>query len=158
MPHKLTLCDAPPLSQCRGKSLQTNIGRLIGCPNRKPDSGVPRKPKTAADQTASSDTGENAPQPSVLPPAAVRKVAKRDKSGGAKKKTTRSTAPKRTKAQAAPASGSSGSANKPSDDDIRLRAYFIAERRTQLSIPGSEAEDWLEAKRQLEAESRGDSA
>jgi hypothetical protein len=37
----------------------------------------------------------------------------------------------------------------PSDDQIRLRAYFIAERRIQLSLEGDSARDWLEAKRQL---------
>jgi hypothetical protein len=37
----------------------------------------------------------------------------------------------------------------PSDADIRLRAYFIAEHRLQLALPGDSANDWLEAKRQL---------
>lgn len=37
----------------------------------------------------------------------------------------------------------------PSDDEIRLRAYFIAERRHRLSLPGDSANDWIEARRQL---------
>ena len=37
----------------------------------------------------------------------------------------------------------------PSDDEIRLRAYFIAERRTQLCLEGDSTHDWLEARRQL---------
>lgn len=37
----------------------------------------------------------------------------------------------------------------PSDDEIRLRAYFLAERRHQLSLPGDSAHDWIEARRQL---------
>lgn len=37
----------------------------------------------------------------------------------------------------------------PSDEEIRIRAYFIAERRLQLSLPGDSAHDWVEAKRQL---------
>jgi hypothetical protein len=37
----------------------------------------------------------------------------------------------------------------PSDADIRLRAYFIAERRVQLALQGDPAKDWLEARRQL---------
>ena len=37
----------------------------------------------------------------------------------------------------------------PSDEEVRIRAYFIAERRIQLSLEGSSDEDWLEAKRQL---------
>ncbi len=35
------------------------------------------------------------------------------------------------------------------DDDIRLRAYFIAERRAQSGLAGDSASDWLEARRQL---------
>lgn len=37
----------------------------------------------------------------------------------------------------------------PTDEEIRLRAYFIAERRHRLDLPGDADSDWLEAKRQL---------
>ena len=37
----------------------------------------------------------------------------------------------------------------PSDEEIRLRAYFIAERRFRLSLSGDSANDWIEARRQL---------
>ena len=37
----------------------------------------------------------------------------------------------------------------PTDDEIRLRAYFLAERRHKLSLPGDSAHDWIEARRQL---------
>ena len=40
----------------------------------------------------------------------------------------------------------------PSDEEIRLRAYFIAERRARLALPGDSDTDWLEAKRQLLSE------
>ena len=30
-----------------------------------------------------------------------------------------------------------------------MRAYFIAERRIQLSLAGDSAHDWIEARRQL---------
>ena len=39
-----------------------------------------------------------------------------------------------------------------SDDDIARRAYFIAERRHLLDLPGDEIDDWVEAERQLRAE------
>ena len=39
-------------------------------------------------------------------------------------------------------------------DDVALRAYFIAEKRRHLGQPGSEHGDWLEAERQLLAESK----
>ncbi len=39
-------------------------------------------------------------------------------------------------------------------DDVALRAYFIAEKRRQNGLPGDEAQDWLEAERQLLAGSK----
>ena len=36
-----------------------------------------------------------------------------------------------------------------SDETIRLRAYFISERRRRFALPGDAESDWLEAKRQL---------
>jgi DUF2934 family protein len=39
-----------------------------------------------------------------------------------------------------------------SDEAIRTRAYFIAERRERMSLPGDADSDWLEARRQLLAE------
>jgi hypothetical protein len=35
------------------------------------------------------------------------------------------------------------------DETIRLRAYFISERRRRFALPGDAESDWLEAKRQL---------
>jgi hypothetical protein len=40
----------------------------------------------------------------------------------------------------------------PTDNEIRLRAYFIAERRSRLALPGDSNTDWLEARRQLLSE------
>ncbi|HEU0274331.1 MAG TPA: hypothetical protein VFQ83_07385 [Candidatus Udaeobacter sp.] len=39
-----------------------------------------------------------------------------------------------------------------SDEAIRLRAYFISERRRRFALPGDAESDWLEAKRQLRSE------
>ncbi len=39
-------------------------------------------------------------------------------------------------------------------DDIALRAYFIAEKRRHHRQPGDEQQDWIEAERQLLAESK----
>lgn len=47
------------------------------------------------------------------------------------------------------ASSSSPALREPTDDEIRIRAYFLAERRMQLSLPGDSAHDWIEARRQL---------
>ena len=40
----------------------------------------------------------------------------------------------------------------PSDEAVRLRAYFISERRRRFALPGDAESDWLEAKRQLLSE------
>jgi hypothetical protein len=39
-------------------------------------------------------------------------------------------------------------------EDVALRAYFIAEKRRTGGIPGDEHQDWVEAERQLAAESK----
>ena len=71
------------------------------------------------------------------------------KKPASKKKTVRaikSSAPKNT--------SSSASFYEPTDEEIRLRAYFIAERRIQLSLQGDSDHDWVEARRQLVEEAR----
>ena len=40
----------------------------------------------------------------------------------------------------------------PSDEEVRLRAYFVSERRREFGLPGDASSDWLEAKRQLLSE------
>ena len=42
-----------------------------------------------------------------------------------------------------------GTMAEPSDDAVRVRAYFISERRRRFALPGDAESDWLEAKRQL---------
>ena len=39
-------------------------------------------------------------------------------------------------------------------DEVALRAYFIAEKRSKLGLPGDSHSDWIEAERQLTAENR----
>jgi hypothetical protein len=68
----------------------------------------------------------------------------RPKKTAPKKKTARAIKPAASKKKAAPAS-----IQEPSDEEIRIRAYFIAERRLQLSLAGDSAHDWIEARRQL---------
>jgi len=40
----------------------------------------------------------------------------------------------------------------PSDEEIRMRAYFISERRRRFALPGDADSDWLEGRRQLLSE------
>ena len=72
--------------------------------------------------------------------------------GKAAKSPPKKTAPRKkpapAKKPAVPAS-TGPSAYEPSDEEIRTRAYFIAERRMRLSLSGDSAHDWIEARRQL---------
>jgi Protein of unknown function (DUF2934) len=40
----------------------------------------------------------------------------------------------------------------PTFEQVQVRAYFIAERRCKLGLPGDESHDWLTAERELRAE------
>jgi hypothetical protein len=87
--------------------------------------------------------------------AASPKVSRTKSSGGstpgkAKRPRTK-TAVEKIEAKAAP---SATSAFDPTDKQIEMRAYFISERRRRLALPGDANSDWLEAKRQLLAETR----
>jgi hypothetical protein len=42
----------------------------------------------------------------------------------------------------------------PTMEQIEMRAYFISERRRRFDLPGDANSDWLEARRQLVAETR----
>jgi Protein of unknown function (DUF2934) len=104
---------------------------------------VPRKTKTPSKEIEppSSSVGEGGDGPLEKP---VRRAPAK-----AKKLPTKKTAAKRAaKTSAAPAGGT----REPTDEEIRLRAYFIAERRHRFALPGDAESDWLEAKRQLLSE------
>ena len=91
---------------------------------------------------------------------------------GKKDTNAKAAAPAKHAAKPAPAAAKKAAAPKPpakaaaapkpaakkaatfTTDDVALRAYFIAEKRRHLGQPGSEHGDWLEAERQLLAESK----
>lgn len=74
--------------------------------------------------------------------AAEEKPARRARSTSSRKKAAKPRKPKTTAA----------SIPDPTDEEIRIRAYFIAERRHRFDLPGDADSDWLEAKRQLLSE------
>ena len=77
----------------------------------------------------------------ALPPAAEKKTAARAKPAKAVAAPKRAAKPLPAKAPGF------------TTDDVALRAYFIAEKRRLHGLPGDESHDWLEAERQLLAES-----
>ncbi|PYI90938.1 MAG: hypothetical protein DME97_15520 [Verrucomicrobia bacterium] len=114
-----------------------------------------RKPKTTVEDNpgdnaaAPSANGKmNAPEPKKKARASAMPATKK-KSAAAKKPSTKPPATSVAKPAAS-------HPVEPTDDEIRLRAYFLAERRQKLSLPGDSAHDWIEARRQLiEEASRG---
>ena len=82
------------------------------------------------------------------------KARKGNRSGrtSANRKPTKTAAGKSTTAAKASMPREAAGIPDPSDEAIRLRAYFISERRRRLALPGDAESDWLEAKRQLLSE------
>ena len=110
---------------------------------------MPRKSKTPADNKPTNDAA--APPSNGATTAAELKKKSRAASSPEKKK--KPGAPKKSAGKKSKAPPSSPPAE-PTDEEIRIRAYFIAERRHRLSLPGDSNLDWIEARRQLIEESR----
>ena len=107
---------------------------------RKPKTPVEDKPGGNAD--APSANGKvSAPEPKKKARGGAT-PAKKKKPAPAKKPSTKQSTTSATKPAAS-------RPVEPTDDEIRLRAYFLAERRHKLSLPGDSAHDWIEARRQL---------
>jgi hypothetical protein len=93
---------------------------------------MPKKAKASDKEKAPSDGAAlngNAARPAANKAASPRKKAMTRKTPATKKQKSRVT-----------------------DEAIRIRAYFIAEQRERLAIPGDANADWIEARRQLLAE------
>jgi hypothetical protein len=108
---------------------------------------VPKKNKIV--QNKNQAPREASESPSELKPG---------KTSRARPATSRKSAPPRRK-KSAPAQKArvtmppgAGTTPRPSDEEIRLRAYFISERRRRFALPGDADSDWLEARRQLLSE------
>jgi Protein of unknown function (DUF2934) len=105
-----------------------------------------KKIKTQNRNDAAGESTAPAPEPKV------EKVATRRISTAAKKsKPTgkKDTAARKTKSRSG---AQTAQTIAPTDEEIRLRAYLISERRHRLALPGDASADWLEAKRQLLSE------
>ena len=112
---------------------------------------VPKKTKTTEDKN----------QPSAEPSRSrlTKKTGKRRSGGRAtaakrpRATVTKDLAERAAQISALPAAEPSKS-GEPSEELIRLRAYFISERRRRFALPGDAESDWLEARRQLLSEAR----
>ncbi len=109
----------------------------------------------APDPQNQSNGGTDHPRKRAVKKSALAKSAKA--TGSAKPAgKERATTPRKTSTTRKPRStavGKSGANEKIiSDEDIRMRAYFIGEHRMREGIAGDSAHDWLEARRQLQEE------
>jgi hypothetical protein len=102
------------------------------------------KETAAADPATNYQNGDGATRPNKPAPAKTA-TAKAAKKTGSKPRATK---PRKQTAAASRARP----AGDISDDEIRIRAYFISQHRMRENLPGNSADDWLEARRQLEAE------
>ncbi len=80
----------------------------------------------------------------------------RKTSGVSAKKTSAKAASAKPKSSGGARKKAAPAASTVSDDAIRMRAYFIAEKRTRSGQAGDSASDWMEARRQLLAEAAGE--
>jgi len=105
---------------------------------------VPKKRKTVQDENSRSKANGSS--------LADNKIDK--KHSRVRSTTTKRSEPaKKTATNAKAAKGSKPArVTEPSDEAIRTRAYFIAERRHRLELSGDANTDWIEARRQLVSE------
>ncbi len=105
---------------------------------------VPRKSKSVQKKTGPAN--ESAPSAEAkTKPTAPRRAVKKEASKARKPVSAPGEKPPAVRPVAA---------HRPSDEEIRIRAYFISERRQRFALPGNASSDWLEATRQLIAEAK----
>jgi hypothetical protein len=109
---------------------------------------VPKKTKIVQGKNPAPPEAGGSPAGMKIDKASAHRTSTNRKRGlfGRKKITTAAKAKVSMPAEA-------GLAAEPSDEEIRMRAYFISERRRRFALPGDADSDWLEAKRQLLSES-----
>ena len=117
---------------------------------------MPKKSKSQSPTPTAANDATNPPAAATdtPKPAAKKRTAKTKTAStkaASKKKPARKTATPKARTKNG---GQTAETREPSDADIRLRAYFIAEKRVQLALQGDPAMDWIEARQQLLQESR----
>lgn len=105
---------------------------------------MPKKPKSSVE----NKSVEPAAALSANGDATAASPKKKARTVASSPKKTKPAAPKKSSAKQ-PTPSATKPATEPTDEQIRLRAYFLAERRHKLSLPGDSNHDWIEARRQL---------
>jgi hypothetical protein len=146
--HAMRFAQSTPLLTKSEKALANRPmnDKRIGTINT--NQSVPKKKKTVEAEIAGGappEAGESPAEIKVKKTPAVRQTSARKSAAVGKKSVT---AGKRKVSMPAAAA----TITEPTDDAIRLRAYFISERRRRFALPGNAESDWVEAKRQLLSE------
>ena len=111
---------------------------------------VPRKPKATVENKPADDAAAS----SANGKGGAAEPKKKSRAAAASTKEKKPAAVKKSAAKSPASKTASKPVVEPTDDEIRLRAYFLAERRHRLSLPGDSNHDWIEARRQLIEESQ----
>jgi hypothetical protein len=109
---------------------------------------VARKPKPPTE----SNPSDGAAAPSANGDITAPEPKKKTRAAATAEKKKKPTTAKKPSAKPPATSDEKPAVSRPmepTDDEIRLRAYFLAERRHRLSLPGDSNHDWIEARRQL---------
>jgi hypothetical protein len=109
---------------------------------------VARKPKTPVENTLADNVAAPSANGKMSAPE-PKKKSRATAAPGKKKKPAAAKKPSTPKPATSATKPAASRPVEPTDDEIRIRAYFLAERRHQLSLPGDSAHDWIEARRQL---------
>jgi Protein of unknown function (DUF2934) len=111
------------------------------------DQSVPKKNKIVQNKNQTPpEAGGSSGEMKIRKTPTVGRTSTTRRTGLARKK---SPAVRKGKASMLPEAGTMA---RPSDEEIRMRAYFISERRRRFALPGDADSDWLEARRQLLSE------
>jgi hypothetical protein len=151
MSHGRTVSHFPFHATGLQNPLATALASVSGLATNRRKQNVARKSKNEQQKQSNADPAGLDPAARAIEGIVALKSKAKAASASSKKKKA---APKKEKAASAakPAASKKAAASStpgPSDEEIRIRAYFIAERRHRLSLAGDSAHDWIEAKRQL---------
>jgi hypothetical protein len=116
-----------------------------------PHQSVPKKTKTTEDKNPPST---EAGGPTISKKTAQRRSGRRATAAKKRGGTVKKDVSDQTAQISVVAAAEPSKPVEPSEELIRLRAYFISERRRRFALPGDAESDWLEARRQLLSEAR----
>jgi hypothetical protein len=140
---RFSIVPNPRAKQLANRRMRSKRIKIINT-----NQSVPKKNKIVQAEIGGPPEAGGSPAAMKINKAPLRRISTSRKSAGPTPK--KSTTARKAKPLMPPEAGTTAG---PSDEDIRIRAYFISERRRRFALPGDADSDWLEAKRQLLSES-----